>query len=44
MPAKVICTIEEYYQKNKEGSVFYPSPSMPFLEKKKYLMENVAEL
>lgn len=44
MPAKVICTIDEYYQKNKERNAFFPTPSMPHDEKVKYLMENVPEL
>lgn len=44
MPAKVICTIEEYYKKNKEKGVFYPTPTMMWEEKKQYLIENVPEL
>lgn len=44
MPAKVICTIEEYYKKNKERGRFYPTPDMPCEEKKAYLIKNVAEL
>lgn len=44
MPAKVICTIDEYYKKNKERGVFYPTPNMTKEEKKKYLMNNVPEL
>ena len=44
MPAKVICTLEEYYQKNKERGVFYPTPTMPWEEKKQYLKEHVPEL
>lgn len=44
MPAKVICTIEEYYKKNKERGRFYPTPSMTWEEKKAYLINNVAEL
>lgn len=44
MPAKVICTLEEYYRKNKEKGVFYPTPTMTWEEKRKYLIENVPEL
>lgn len=44
MPAKVICTIEEYYKKNKEKGVFYPTSTMKWEEKRKYLIENVPEL
>ena len=44
MPAKVICTIEEYYKKNIEKGVFYPTPIMKWEEKRKYLIENVPEL
>lgn len=44
MPAKVICTIEEYYKKNLERGVFYPTPTMPAAEKKQYLMEHVKQL
>lgn len=44
MPAKVICTIEEYYQKNKEKGVFFPTPSMSRNEKVDYLKKNVPEL
>lgn len=44
MPAKIICTIEEYFKKNKERGVFYPTPSMPWEEKKQYLQEHVPEL
>jgi len=44
MPAKVICTIDEYYKKNKERGCFYPTPNMTKEEKKEYLMNNVPEL
>lgn len=44
MPAKVICTIEEYYKKNKERGVFYPTLNMSHEEKVQYLIENVPEL
>lgn len=44
MPAKVICTIEEYYKKNLEQGVFFPTPTMHALDKKKYLVKYVLEL
>lgn len=44
MPARVICTIDEYYQKNKARGVFYPTPTLPEDEKVAYLKENVAQL
>lgn len=43
MPAKVICTIEEYYEKNKEKGTFFPTASMPYDKKKEYLKKNVPE-
>ena len=44
MPARIICTIEDYYRKNKDRGRFYPTPSMTWDEKKAYLIKNVAEL
>ena len=44
MPAKVICTIEDYYQKNKERGVFYPTPILSEQDKKSYLLEHVLRL
>lgn len=44
MPAKIICTIEEYYEKNKERGRFYPTPSMTCEEKKAYLIKTIPEL
>ncbi len=44
MPARVICTIDEYYQKNKARGVFYPTPTLPESEKNNYLKEHVAHL
>jgi acetyltransferase-like isoleucine patch superfamily enzyme len=38
IPAKVICSIDAYYQKNANN--FFPTPTLPPLEKQKYL-ENV---
>ena len=44
MPAKVICTIDDYYNKNVNRGVFFPTANMPWEEKKKFLMKNVPEL
>lgn len=44
MPARVICTIDEYYKKNLKKGVFYPTASMPDEEKKEYLMAHVKKL
>ena len=37
VPARIICTIDEYYEKNKEN--FYPTLEMGFEEKKRVLTE-----
>lgn len=42
IPAKIICTIEEYYRKNTNK--FYPTVLMDKTKKKKYLIENVPSL
>lgn len=44
MPARVICTIEEYYQKNKERRTFFPTAKMTKSEKEEYLIKNVSQL
>lgn len=44
MPAKVICTIEEYYKKNKERGYFYETARMDSRLKKDYLKEHVSQL
>lgn len=44
MPAKVICTIEEYYKRNKDRGAFYPTGAMSFDEKRQYLETHVPEL
>lgn len=44
VPAKIICTIEEYYKKNLERGVFFPTPQMPKQKKKEYLINNVPTL
>ena len=37
VPARVICTIDDFYQKNKDR--FYPTAKMSFEEKKEYLLK-----
>ena len=44
MPAKVICTIEEYYIKNKDKGLFFPTLDLDGEEKKAYLIENVPRI
>lgn len=44
IPAKIVCTIEDYYQKNMERGVFYPTARMPIQEKKEYLIKHVPNL
>lgn len=41
MPAKVICSIDEYFEKNKARGVFYETPSLSAKEKEDYLRANV---
>lgn len=41
VPAKVICTIEEYHKKNLERGKFYHTEGMNATEKKKFLLDNV---
>lgn len=41
MPAKVICNIDEYFEKNNARGSFYPTPGMEANEKRKYLSEHV---
>lgn len=44
MPAKVICTIDEYYHKNASRGYFYETALMPSEQKRKYLEEHVKSL
>lgn len=44
IPAKVICTLDEYYKKNQEQGRFFPTTGMLREEKKKYLMSHVPQL
>lgn len=44
MPAKVICTIDEYYQKALDKGLFYNSAKMSKAEKRQYLMTHVKPL
>lgn len=41
MPARVICTIEEYYKKNLERGVFYETLNMNKKQKREFLMDHV---
>ena len=41
MPARVICTVEEYYKKNLERGVFYETLNMNKKQKREYLMDHV---
>ncbi len=41
MPAKVICTIEDFYNRNMEKGNFYPTVLMGQVEKKEYLSKHV---
>ncbi len=44
VPARVICTIDEYYQKALYKGLFYDSTKMSKAEKKQYLIKNVKPL
>lgn len=44
MPAKFICTIEQFYKKNLARGVFFPTPTMSPEAKKAYLIEHVPEI
>ena len=39
IPARIICTLDEYYEKNQKR--FIPTAKMSAEEKKKYILENV---
>ena len=39
IPARVICTIEEYYEKNKQ--IFFDTTGLSVQEKKKYILDNI---
>lgn len=41
VPAKVICTIDDFYQKNKDR--FYATAGMPHDEKKEFLLKMLSE-
>lgn len=40
IPAKIYCTIEDYYKKNLSKGVFFPTPHMPEKDKINYLKNN----
>lgn len=42
IPAKIICSIDDYYSKNLERGTFFPTPSMSPKEKRNYLIKNVS--
>ena len=44
VPTKVICTIDEYYQKSLDKGLFYNSAKMSRAKKKMYLIKNVKPL
>jgi len=44
MPARVICSIDEYYHKAVEKGMFYDSTKLSKAEKKQYLMTHVKPL
>lgn len=44
IPAKVICTIDEYYQRNMERGTLYNMPKLNKAEKRLFLMKNVKPL
>lgn len=44
VPAKIICTIQEFYEKNISRGVFFPTASMSATEKKEFLIKHVPEL
>ena len=44
IPARVICTLQEYYQKNVEKGVFYETASMSYFQKKEFLYKNVPKI
>lgn len=44
IPAKVICTIEEYYKKNLDRGTFYHTEGLNAEEKKAFLLKNVKTL
>lgn len=41
MPARIICTIDDFYKKNLEKGNFYPTLLMPSDEKREYLCKHV---
>lgn len=41
VPAKVICSIEDYYKKNMDKKWFYPTAAMTSDDKKEFLIKNV---
>lgn len=44
IPARVICSLDDYYEKNNKRGVFYETGSLSQSEKKKYLSLHVTKL
>ena len=44
IPARIICTIDEFYKRNMEKGVFFPTPTMAPDDKKEFLIRNVPHL
>lgn len=44
IPAKVICTIDDYYKKNMERGTLYNTPKLNKTEKQQFLSKNVKSL
>lgn len=40
-PAKVICTLQEYFEKNSQKNVFFETAQMSYSQKKKFLLEKL---
>ncbi len=41
VPAKVICSLDEYYERNLDKGTFYKSPGMSLKDKRNFLINNV---
>lgn len=44
IPARIICTIDDYYERNKQRGCFFPTAGLNPEEKRKYLENNITEL
>lgn len=43
MPARIICTVDEFYKRNAERGMFYPTLGMSPKDKRDYLMTHVKQ-